>query len=162
MTAIDSKKAPVAQLGGTRDEGLNPTISIYEEAGTPMVEPRSSTRITLDDSTHVDIDVIDGSTEVTITTVNGPTTRSMFGVALSPGEVGKLVSALLDATAPQFGVATDEEIEVHCDKARRTQALITREDAPSACSPAQLAKRQRDLVDEFKAAGADEGVTSWS
>lgn len=120
-----TQKTPVAELGGDRDEGLeNPTTMKEQEIMTSL-SAAVQTRISLDQHTVIDVDPRDENVEVTVSSRNEfGETRSTFGIALTAAEARKLASALLDASAPAFGVAPVEEIEEHAAIARRLPVEI--------------------------------------
>lgn len=116
MKFASTQKTPVAELGGTSDEGLNPTPTKEQN----MSQSTVPTRIELDQFATIDVDPRDDGVEVTFSTRNEfGETRSTYGIALDANEGRKLASALLDAVAPDFGSADLEEIEEHVEVARR-------------------------------------------
>lgn len=119
MKFANTKKTPVAELGGDRDEGLNPTPTKEQN----MHQTTVPTRLELDQFATIDVDPRNEGVEVTFSTRNEfGETRSTYGIALDADEGRKLASALLDAVAPDFGSADPQEIEEHVEVARRFRA----------------------------------------
>lgn len=121
-----TQKTPVAdELGGNRDEGLmNPTPLKEQEN---MHQSTVPTRLDLE-GLVIDVDPSGAPwdhVEVTFSTRwADQEPRSTYGIALTAAEARKLASALLDASAPAFGVAPVEEIEEHAAIARRLPVEI--------------------------------------
>lgn len=134
MSFPHTKKTPVAELGGTRDEGLNPT-PIKEQDMHQSTVPTSldfgDLRLDVDpftDGPHSGVDI-------TMTAHRADKTRSFHGIVLTPSEARKLASALLDATAPAISSSSIEEIEEHARVARKAVLPMT---------PAKFAKQMRE------------------
>lgn len=129
MKPTDTKKTPVAELGGTRDEGLNSPLT-KKESTTMIPTAGVSTRLDFD-GLSVDVDAIDEHVEIT----TGIPGRTTLGLALTPAEARRLAEALLDASAPAFGETPLAEIEEHARIARKNTMSVT---------PAKAAKQMRE------------------
>lgn len=126
-------KAPVAELGGTRDEGLESPTPQKEQENMNSLSAAIPTRLDLDGLT-VDVQPVDDHIEVTVIAAG----RATHGLALDPSEARKLASVLLDASAPAFGHTDAAEIEEHVAVARKLGQ------PHESLTPAQYCKRQRD------------------
>lgn len=119
MKFINTQKTPVADvLGGDRDEGLeyNPNKELN------MHQSTLPTRLELDGFTT---DVAPYEDRVHITISDEQRFVVMLGLSITRTEARRLASALLDASAPDFGSAPMEEIYEHTEVARKATVSMT-------------------------------------
>lgn len=110
MTTNRTEKTPGALSAKTSTEGLKNT-PIKE---MNMHHSTVPTRLDLDGFT-TDIEPTDDGVNITYTDHG----RWALGIAISRSDARRLASALLDASAPDFGTAPVDELEEHTDLAHR-------------------------------------------
>lgn len=110
MNITTNEKTPVAELGGDRDEGLESTPNkeqIMHQSTVP-------TRLDLD-GLSTDIEPTDDSVNITFV----DPARWIYGINITRADARKFASALLDASAPDFGSAPLQELDEHAEIGRR-------------------------------------------
>lgn len=113
-----TKKTPVAELGGDRDEGLiNPSNKEMN-----MHQSTVPTRLDLGGLTT---DVESHEERVHITISDERRFVVLLGLSITRTEARRLASALLDASAPYLGSAPMEEIYEHTEVARKATVSMT-------------------------------------
>ena len=118
MNITTNEKTPVAELGGTRDEGLeyNPNKELN------MHQSTVPTRLDLDGFTT---DVGPYEDRVHITISDEQRFVVLLGLSITRTEARRLAEALLDASAPDLGSAPMEEIYEHTEVARKATVSMT-------------------------------------
>lgn len=119
MTTSRQQKTPVGVLADAADEGLESTPNKEQIMTQLTASAAVPTRLDLDGFT-TDVEPTDDGVNITFTDRG----RWALGVAITRTDARRLAEALLDASAPQFGVADLEEVEEHVRVAHKVPVDI--------------------------------------
>lgn len=115
MTPTTTQKTPSADLAGCRAEGqIHPPTKEMN-----MHQSTVPTRLDLDGFT-TDVDPADENVNLTFT----DTGRWVLGITIPRTDARRLATALLDASAPNFGTAHQDELLEHVEIARKVPVDI--------------------------------------